>query len=69
MRVHIETDVELYPETTLDFGEEIVFPRVPKNWERPGIDVPDDVAARWRAARDTWQSVQEEAVRFAADQA
>ena len=51
MRVLIETDVELYPETTL-----------PKNWEhRAGTEVPDDVAARWKAARDAWRRAQEEA--------
>jgi hypothetical protein len=67
MRVLIETDVELF-QTILDFGEEIRFPRVPKNWERrAGIEVPDDVAARWKAARDTWRLVQEEAESFAAD--
>lgn len=66
MRVLIDTDVELYPETILLFGDdEIVFPSVPRDWERrAGIEVPDDVAARWKAARDEWKRVQEEAARF-----
>jgi hypothetical protein len=63
MRVLIETDAELYPQTVLLFGDsEIVFPDVPRNWEkRAGVEVPDDVAARWKAARDEWRRVQEEA--------
>lgn len=63
VRVLIETDVELYPETVLLFGDnEIVFPAVPKNWEkRAGVEVPDDVAARWKAARDGWRRAQQEA--------
>lgn len=66
MRVLIDTDVELYPQVTLLFGDsEIVFPAVPREWEhRAGAEVPDDVAARWKAARDTWLAVQEEAARY-----
>jgi hypothetical protein len=63
LRVLIETDVERYPDTVLLFGdEEIVFPSVPKNWEKKaGTEVPDDVAARWKAARDAWRRAQQEA--------
>jgi len=63
MRVLIETDVELYPQTVLLFGDdEIVFPAVPRGWEKKaGVEVPDDVAARWKAARDAWRRAQEEA--------
>jgi hypothetical protein len=63
VRVVIETNVELYPQTVLLFGDdEIAFPAVPRNWEKKaGTEVPDDVAARWKAARDAWHRVQEEA--------
>jgi hypothetical protein len=63
VRVLIETDVELYPQTVLLFGDdEIVFPSVPGNWEKKaGTEVPDDVAARWKSARDAWHRAQEEA--------
>lgn len=63
MRVLIDTDVELYPETVLLFGDdEIVFPAVPREWEkRAGTEVPEDVAARWKAARDAWRRAQAEA--------
>jgi hypothetical protein len=63
MRVLIETGVELFPQTTMLFGDdEIVFPAVARNWEhRAGIEVPDDIAARWKAARDAWRRAQEEA--------
>jgi len=63
VRVLIKTDVELYPQTVLLFGDdEIVFPAVPRNWERKaGTEVPDDVAARWKATRDAWRRAQEEA--------
>lgn len=63
MRVLIENDVELYPEIVLHFGDEIAFPAVPSGCDSSncGIDVPDDVAARWKAARDAWFAVQREA--------
>jgi hypothetical protein len=63
VRVLIEKDVELYPETVLLFGDsEIVFPSVPRNWEKKaGTEVPDDVAARWKTARDAWRRAQQEA--------
>jgi hypothetical protein len=62
VRVLIDTDVELYPQTTLAFGEEIAFPKVPREQESTaGIEIPGDVAARWKAARDAWRQVQEEA--------
>ncbi len=62
MRVLIKTDVELYPQTVLLFGDEIVFPAVQRDWEKTaGTEVPDDVAARWKAARDAWRRAQEEA--------
>jgi hypothetical protein len=62
MRVLIQADEESYPETFLHFGDEIVFPVVPKNWEKKaGVEVPDEVAARWKAARDAWYRVQKEA--------
>jgi hypothetical protein len=65
MRVLIRTDQESYPKTILHFGDEIAFPVVPHNWERrAGVEVPDDVAARWKAARDAWMRVQEEAPRL-----
>jgi hypothetical protein len=69
-RVLIETDQELYPATTLLIGaDEIVFPAVPRDWEtRAGIEVPDEVAARWKAARDAWRAVQAEAAALAGDQ-
>lgn len=45
------------------FGDdEIVFPSVPMGSEkRAGVEVPDDVAIRWKAARDAWRQVQDEA--------
>ena len=45
------------------FGDdEIEFPSVPMEWEkRAGVEVPDDVALRWKAARDAWRQAQEEA--------
>jgi hypothetical protein len=63
MRVLIETDVERYPDTVLLFGDdEIIFPAVPADWEREaGTEVPDDVAERWKAARDAWSRAQAEA--------
>jgi hypothetical protein len=65
MRVLIDTDVELYPETVLHFDDEIVFPVVPRDQEScAGTEVPDDVAARWRASRDAWRLAQEEAAAF-----
>lgn len=66
-RVLIDTDVELFPEVTLHFDDEITFPRVPHGYskENCGIDVPDEVAERWRSARDAWGAAQKEAARFA----
>ena len=68
MRVLIEPGQELYPETTMLFGDaEIVFPSVPENWEATaGVQVPDETAARWKAARDAWRQAQEEAEAFLA---
>lgn len=67
-RVVIDTDVELYPQVTLDIGdEEIAAPgTVPVGQQATaGIEVPADVAARWKAARDTWRAVQAEAAAYA----
>lgn len=63
MRVLINTDVELYPQVTMEFGDdEIVFPAVPREQEKTaGAEVPDEVAARWKAARDAWRTAQAEA--------
>jgi len=70
MRVLIKTDVELYPQTVLLFGDsEIVFPAVQPDWEkRAGVEVPDDVAARWKAARDAWCRAQKEAEAWPGEQ-
>jgi hypothetical protein len=66
MRVLIRDDVGLYPETVLHFGEEIAFPVVAREFAgTAGAEVPDKVAARWKAARDQWHAVQLEAVAFA----
>lgn len=66
MKVLIETDVELYPATTLLFGDEIRFPAVPQGCDQAncGLEVPGDVAERWRAARDAWRQVQDEAEEY-----
>lgn len=64
MRVLIQTGVELYPETILHFGDEIAFPVIPEGWTDAGIDIPDEIAARWKQARDTWLEVQCEAEAF-----
>jgi ribonuclease HI len=63
MRVLIETEVELYPQTVMLFGDsEIVFPHVQREWEKTaGSEVPDEVAERWKAARDAWRQAQQEA--------
>lgn len=63
MRVLIDPEVELFPQVTLLFGDdEIVFPSVSRAWEKTaGREVPDDVAARWKAARDAWRAAQNEA--------
>jgi len=67
MRVLIDTDVELYPQVTLHFDDEIAFPSVPRGYskENYGMDVPDEVASRWKAARDAWKAVQQEAKQLA----
>ena len=66
MRVLINTDVELYPQTTMSFGDdEIVFPAVGREHEKTaGIEVAPEVAARWKAARDAWCAAQAEAERL-----
>jgi hypothetical protein len=68
VRVLIDTEVELYPETVMLFGDaEIVFPQVSREWEKTaGAEVPDDMAARWKAARDAWRAAQREAEVFLA---
>lgn len=66
MRVLIDPDVELYPEVSMLFGaEEIRFPSVQPGAEgTAGVEVPDEVALRWRSARDAWQQAQREARAF-----
>ena len=61
-----DPEVELFPEVTMLFDDEIVFPSVPEGYSKKncGVDVPDDVAARWREAREAWRLAQEEAARF-----
>jgi hypothetical protein len=56
MRVRVDTDVELYPQTTMQFGDEI-----DEASSGGDLDVPDEVAARWKQARDTWRAAQREA--------
>jgi hypothetical protein len=67
VRVLIDPEVELYPEVTLLFDDEIAFPDVPAGCSKAncGIDVPDEVASRWQAARDAWKAVQQEARQLA----
>lgn len=66
MRVLIKTGVELYPQTILIIGdEEIRFPVVPREYEATaGSDVPDEIAGRWKQARDAWLQAQQEAEEY-----
>lgn len=66
MRVLINLDEEIYPQTTMLFGDrEIRFPCVPLLYEKTaGVEVPDEIAERWRTARDNWRDAQQEAESF-----
>jgi hypothetical protein len=61
VRVLIEPGVEVYPYTLLYFGDEITWPVIPEGWTDAGIDIPDQIAARWREARENWLIAQREA--------
>jgi hypothetical protein len=64
MKVLIDPDNEVYPYTFLHFAEEVEFAEGPDG--HGGIEVPDEIAHRWRAARDSWRKVQAEAEAFLA---
>ena len=56
MKVLIDWD-EQYPALFLRFRD-----------EQGGVEVPDDVAARWRATRDAWWALADEVRAFEATQ-
>lgn len=60
---YIDTDVELYPEVTVDFEDDAGL----GGYKRARmVQVPDDAAARWCAARDQWREAQDEMARHLA---
>lgn len=61
MRVIIDWD-EKYPELFLSFPGDPGCTEAER--DKHGIEVPDEVAARWRAVRDAWHALDEEARRY-----
>ena len=59
MKVRIDPGEERFPYTFVTFGDEL------DDWDRKhSVEVPDDVAKRWKDARDAWAAAQQEAEQF-----
>ena len=62
MKVQIHTDVEAPSETVLYFPGDDLWERY--NQAKHAEEIPDDVAQRWKAARNAWFAVQQEAEEY-----
>lgn len=56
--------VDTYPDLSLTFEGDEKTPGEKDQLARYGIEVPDELAQRWRATRDAWRKLDEEVQEF-----
>lgn len=59
MKVLIDWD-ERYPDLFLSFDEEEELTSVRETVRKHGVDVPDELAQRWRDVRNAWRALDDE---------